>query len=249
MNVFITGGLTGLGAETAINLMKDGHTVGICSFQAIEDIKDILPSGAEYYQADVTDRARVNIVVNEFATKHGTLDVIYANAGINHPKQEVPDWDIAHKVVDINIKGVMNTVEPAIEIMKKQKSGHIVTISSISGFAGLPGMSVYGSTKAFIRSFSETLSVDLGKYGIEVTCLAPGFIATPLTESNKHNMPFLLTQEQAGKEIIKAIYQQKSMHIFPFPQKFIAGFLYHLPRPLYRFIMKRDLTGLKATKH
>lgn len=86
MNVFITGGLTGLGAETAVNLMKDGHSVGVCSFQAEEDIKDILPNGVEYYQADVIDRDRVNIVVNEFANKHGCLDVIYANAGINHPK-------------------------------------------------------------------------------------------------------------------------------------------------------------------
>lgn len=245
MNVFITGGLTGLGAETAINLMKDGHNVGVCSFQKEEEIKDILPKGAEYYQADVTDRARVNEVVKEFAQKHGSLDVVYANAGINHPKKEVPDWDIAHKVVDINIKGVMHTVEPAIEIMKKQKSGHILTISSVSGFVGLPGMSVYGSTKSFIRTFSESLAIDLAKHGIQVTCLAPGFISTPLTATNNHKMPFLITQEQAGKEIINAIYKSKTLHVFPFPQKFVAAFLYHLPRPLYRGLMKMDLTGLK----
>lgn len=249
MNVFITGGLTGLGAETANNFIKDGHTVAVCSFQAEDEVKDMIPQGAEYYQADVTDRERMNIVVKQFADKHGSLDVVYANAGINHPKKEVPDWDIALKVVDINIKGVMHTVEPAIEIMKNQNSGHIVTISSVSGFVGLPGMSVYGSTKSFIRSFSESLAVDLDKYGIKVVCLAPGFISTPLTEKNGHKMPFLISQEKAGKEIMNAIYGNKTLHVFPIPQKFVAAALYHLPRSLYRFIMKKDLTGLKHSNH
>lgn len=246
MNIFITGGLTGLGSETAQNLIKDGHQVGICSFQELEQIKDLIPVGAKYYQADVTDRSKMREVIQTFADEYKGLDLIYANAGINHPKQEVPDWDLALKVVDINIKGVMHTIEPAIEIMKKQRSGHIVTISSVSGFVGLPGMSIYGSTKSFIRSMSETLAVDLDAYGIKVTCLAPGFISTPLTENNPHKMPFLITQQEAGKEIMKAIYSKKPLHVFPIVQRFIAAFLYHLPRPLYRFIMKKDLIGLKA---
>jgi short-subunit dehydrogenase len=148
-------------------------------------------------------------------------------------------------VVDINIKGVINTFAAAIEIMKDQKHGHLVTIASISAYAGLPGMSVYGGSKAFIRSFSESLAVDLHSYGIKVTMLAPGFVLTPLTEKNPHKMPFLMNQEQAGQEIVKAIYKTKTVHIFPLPQVFIAKFLYHLPRPLYRWLMRMDLTGLK----
>lgn len=245
MNVFITGGLTGLGAETAKNLISDGHRVAICSFQKQDEINDTLPEGAIYFEADVTDRKRMNSIINEFAETFGSIDVVYANAGINHPKKEIPDWDIAHKVVDINIKGVMNTVEPAIELMKKQKSGHIITISSVSGFVGLPGMSVYGSTKSFIRTFSESLAIDLKKHGIKVTCLAPGFISTPLTATNNHKMPFLISQKQAGEEIMNAIYKSKTLHVFPLPQKFIAAFLYHLPRSLYRALMAYDLTGLK----
>ena len=248
MNIFITGGLTGMGFEVAKLYHREGHKIGISSFQPFEEIKDSLLEGMEYFQADVRDKERMEIVVNEFYSKNGSLDIIYANAGINHPKLAIPDWNRCLEVIDINIKGVINTVAPAIEIMKAQKSGQIVTIASISAYAGLPGMSVYGSTKAFIRSFSESLSIDLKEYGIDVTMVAPGFVLTPLTKSNQHKMPFLITQDKAAREIKKAIDKHKSVHIFPMPMIFIAKFLYYLPRVLYRGIMGFDLTGLKSSK-
>jgi short-subunit dehydrogenase len=246
MNIFITGGLTGLGRELAENFAAEGHQVGICSFQKEADVKNEVPSGISYYSADVRDKDKMRQVINEFAQQNGSLDIIYANAGINHPKLAIPDWDRGLDVIDINIKGVVNTVAPAIEIMKEQKSGQIVTIASISAYAGLPGMSIYGSTKAFIKNFSESLCIDLRPYGINVTMVAPGFIHTPLTKDNNHKMPFVIEQSTAVKEIKKAIIQKRPVHIFPYPMKFVARFLYHLPRGLYRFIMGRDLTGLKA---
>jgi NAD(P)-dependent dehydrogenase (short-subunit alcohol dehydrogenase family) len=246
MNIFITGGLTGMGRELALSLQADGHHVAISSFQEIEEIKEQIPDGISYYQADVRDVERMKLIINDFKATFGSLDVVYANAGINHPKSDIPDWERCRDVVDINIKGVINTVAPAIEIMKQQGSGQIVTIASISAYAGLPGMSVYGSTKAFIKNFSETLSVDLAQYGIKVTMVAPGFVLTPLTENNPHKMPFLIDQKQAAKEIKKAIYKKKEVHVFPLPMTFISKLLYFSPRAFYRRVLAKLLGGLKS---
>jgi short-subunit dehydrogenase len=245
MNVFITGGLTGMGKEVGLLLQTEGHVVAVSSFQEYEDIRSDLPSGFEYYQADVRDKDKMKEVIYEFKNKFGSIDLVYANAGINHPKLAIPDWDRGLEVIDINIKGVINTVAPAIELMKEQNSGHIVTIASISAYAGLPGMSIYGSTKAFIKSFSETLSIDLKPFGINVTMVAPGFVLTPLTEKNPHKMPFLINQKQAAVQILKAINKKKIVHIFPYPMIFISKILHYLPRFIYRKVMSGDVTGLK----
>ncbi|MDA8792086.1 SDR family NAD(P)-dependent oxidoreductase [Bacteriovoracaceae bacterium] len=247
MNIFITGGSSGMGLETAKILLRDGHQVGVCSFQPYEQVKEELPTQIKYYQANVCDREKMIEVIHQFTKDAGSLDTIFANAGINHPKQSVPDWEIAERVIDVNIKGVLNTLAPAIDIMKQQKSGHIVTISSISAFSGLPGMSVYGGSKAFVKYFSESLGVDLYQFGIKVTTLAPGFVLTPLTESNSHKMPFMIQQAQAGEEIVKAIYNQKRFHIFPKPFKFLAKLLHFLPRWIYQIIMRKDLLKLRQS--
>jgi short-subunit dehydrogenase len=247
MNVFITGGLTGMGKEVGLLLKEDGHTVAVSSFQDYEDIKSDLPFGFEYYKADVRDKERMKEVITEFKNKFGSIDLVYANAGINHPKVSIPDWERGLDVIDINIKGVIHTVAPAIEYMKEQKTGHIVTIASISAYAGLPGMSIYGSTKAFIKSFSESLSIDLKPYGIDVTMVAPGFVLTPLTESNNHKMPFLINQKEAAVHIKKAIDKKKAVHIFPLPMSAISKVLYYLPRFIYRKVMGKGLGGLKES--
>ena len=244
MNIFITGGLTGMGRELSIGLLADGHNVAICSFQDEEDIKKDLLEGVVYYQADVRDKERMSEVVHAYKDLVGSLDVVYANAGINALKTIIPDWERGLEIVDINIKGVIHTLAPAVEIMKEQKSGQIVTIASISAYAGLPGMSIYGGTKAFIKNFSESLSLDLKNYGISVTMVAPGFVLTPLTENNKHKMPFLIGQKRAGQEIKKAIYKKKPVHIFPLPMSFIAKGLYYAPRSIYRRVMGGDKVGL-----
>jgi short-subunit dehydrogenase len=242
MNIFITGGLTGMGHEAALLFMKDGHNVGICSFQSAEDATSMLPAGAKYYQADVTDSEMMKKAIYDFKSDFGTVDVVHANAGINHEKTTVPDWKKAYQVIDVNIKGVLNTFEPAIDIMKEQGSGHLVSVASVASYSGLPGMSVYGGSKAFIRNFTESLSLDLGRYGIDVTMIAPGFVATPLTAGNKHKMPFMITQKEGGQEIVKAIYKKKKIHIFPKPFLVAVSLLNHLPRPIYRMIMSNKLT-------
>jgi short-subunit dehydrogenase len=91
------------------------------------------------------------------------------------------------------------------------------------------------------------LSIDLKPYGINVTMVAPGFVLTPLTESNNHKMPFLINQRQAAAHIKKAIDKKKAVHIFPLPMSAISKILYYLPRSIYRKVMGKGLSGLKES--
>ena len=243
-NVFITGGLTGMGSELAKLYVKRGYKVGICSFEATETVEKF--TEFSYYKADVTDKEAVKNAIEKFREENGSLDYVFANAGINHPKMSVPDWDRVRKVIDVNIIGVINTIEPAIEIMKKQGSGHLITVASVSAFCGLPGMAGYGASKSFILSMSESLSIDLKQFGINVTTVAPGFIKTPLTDGNKHKMPFMLEQNEAAEIIAKSVDKKRAVKIFPTPMALVSVILKYLPRKMYRAFMSADVLGLRA---
>jgi NAD(P)-dependent dehydrogenase (short-subunit alcohol dehydrogenase family) len=245
MRVFITGGLTGMGLEVSKRFLKDGHTVGICSFQSPDEIQSELLDGVEYYQSDVRDHVKMREVINEFHQKHGSLDVVIANAGINHKKASIPDWDRGRMVIETNLIGTLNTFAPSIDIMKEQGSGQLVSLASVSAFAGLPGMSCYGASKAAVLSMCESLEIDLAEYGITVTTLAPGFVSTPLTEDNGHKMPFLIDQDTAANNIMDAIYGKKGLTVFPLPMSFVSKVLKHMPRSLYKKVMKSDLLGMR----
>lgn len=244
MNVFITGGTTGMGYELSKLYLKDGHRVGICSIESYEDIKNDLLEGVTYYQANVTDKDAIAKAIKDFAKRNDTLDLVIANAGINHPKAKIPDFDRGRAVIEINVIGVMNTFEPAIEVMKEQGYGHLAAMSSISAFSGLPGMAFYGASKAAVMSMCESFEIDLANYGIKVTTLAPGFVKTPLTQDNKHKMPFVMEQFEAAQKMYDALESNKKLYVFPLPMNMASKVLKHMPRSIYRPFMKKDILGL-----
>lgn len=254
MNIFITGGTTGIGLSLAKYYLQNGHRVGICgrNKEKFHQAFSQCPPKLFFYEVDVVEREKLAHAMKEFA-QHG-LDLVIANAGIaSSDKKSIPDFERARKIIDINIHGVLNTFEPAMEIMMKKdgpERGHLVAVSSVAGMAGLPGTGAYCASKAAVLKFCETLSIDLISQGIHVTTIAPGFVDTPLTQKNHHPMPFLVTAEKAAVLISKAIQKKKVLYIFPQRMKFIITILYHLPRCLYVAIMRKigpKLTG-KAVK-
>lgn len=244
MNIFITGGTSGIGLSLVRHYSFLGHNVATSSFESSEKIQNLLPQNVKYFQVDVTNAVKMNEAIKSYAIQSGSLDLVIANAGINHPKSKLPNFEMGKKVIEVNVIGVLNTLGPAIEIMKDQKSGHIVGISSLSGMYGLPGMAFYGASKAAILNMFETFAIDLPKFGIDVTCIVPGFINTPLVQDNKHKMPFIMTTDKAKKKILSAIENKKIILCFPFPLNIVAYFLKILPRTLYRNIMNLDLLSL-----
>lgn len=237
MKVFITGGTSGIGLALAKEYLAEGHQVGICGrdlSKVPEELKN--QSALSCYEADVVDADQLKEVIDSFA--EGTLDLMIASAGRSvGKKSSVPNFSDGKEVMQINVFGVMNTIESSFEIMEKQRSGHIVVIGSVAGFVGLPGTAPYSASKSAVFRLCESYSMDFKHYGIDVTTIAPGFIDTPLTKVNNHPMPFLMTAEKAARKIKKAIEKKKHLYVFPLPMKLATYVLEKIPRRLYRALM------------
>lgn len=240
MNVFITGGTSGIGLELVKHYLDAGHRVALTgrNLTKIESEDFFSHPRLSCYQVDVKDREQMKKVIVEFAQSHGDLDLVVANAGRSvGPKSSTPNFELGREVVEINLLGVMNTFGPSLEAMLPNKKGQLVAISSVAGFIGLPGASFYSASKAGVSMICESLSVDLKNKGISVSCICPGFIDTPLTQQNDHKMPFLMDAPAAAKRIARAIERKKALSIFPWPMCFIITILRLMPRGLYRFVM------------
>lgn len=238
MNIFITGGTTGIGLALAKLYLEEGHRVGICARNLSKfpvEIRNKYKLLA-CYEVDVTNREDLYKAIRDFSPQE--LDLVIANAGRSvGAKTKTPQFSIANEVIDINVKGVLNTFDVALEIMLPRKKGHLVATASVAGFMGLPGAGAYSASKAAVLKLCESYSLDLKKFGINVSAIAPGFIDTPLTQKNNHKMPFLMSAEKAAKLIKRAIEKKKVLYVFPFRMKFVVTVLDKMPRSWYRFIM------------
>jgi NADP-dependent 3-hydroxy acid dehydrogenase YdfG len=143
--VFITGGTTGIGMELAKLYAKKGWRVGICGRDRskFEESFSIDRENINFYCVDVADREELQKAIAEFSNPIG-LDLMIANAGIGYKfKTKVPDFEWSYKMVQVNLLGVMYSFEAALDVMIPRNKGHLVAISSVAGFNGLPGVSAY----------------------------------------------------------------------------------------------------------
>lgn len=241
--VFITGGTTGMGMELAKLYLSQGWKVGVCgrdrkkfdeNFTAHRD-------NVSFYPLDVADRTELKAAVQDFSRSIG-LDLMIANAGIGYKfKTKVPDFEYSYKMVHVNLLGVMYAFEAALDVMIPRQKGHLVVVSSIAGFNGLPGVSAYSATKAAVQKYAESLHLDMRQFNIHVTTLCPGFVETPLTASNHHVMPFIMKAPRAAEVMARAIEKKKMIYSFPFFFSSIVRLLSMLPRPIYRFLMTKKM--------
>ena len=180
----VTGGNSGMGLATAKLFAKEGAHVYITGRRKAEldaAVKEIgrNVTGVQGDVAKLSDIDRLYALVKE---KHGRVDVVFANAGVG---ELVPIADVteAHfdKLFGINVKGLLFTVQKALPLMAGGAS--IILNGSIAGYTGSPAFSVYSATKAAVRSFARTWTVDLKERKIRVNTLSPGPIDTPIFET------------------------------------------------------------------
>ena len=135
-------------------------------------------------RTDVTDPAQVRRLVDGAVAAYGRIDVILNNAGLMPQslleRGKVDDWD---RMIDVNLKGVLYGIAAALPHMTKQKSGHIINVSSVAGHKVRPGSAVYAATKAAVRMLSEGLRQEVKPYGIRTTVISPGAVASELPDS------------------------------------------------------------------
>jgi NADP-dependent 3-hydroxy acid dehydrogenase YdfG len=133
---------------------------------------------------DVTDAAQVQALVDAAVGKYGRIDVILNNAGVmpHSPleRRKIDDWN---RTIDINIKGVLYGVAAALPHMQRQKSGHIINVSSVAGHRVGPGSAVYAATKTAVRVISEGLRQEVKPWNLRTTIISPGAVATELPNS------------------------------------------------------------------
>jgi len=198
----VTGGAKGIGAATAKRLASEGATVVIADFDEAAAQETAQEIGGQAVRCDVTKREDVEAAV-EAAAAHGSLDILVTCAGIIRDnllfKMTDDDWDA---VIDTHLKGTFYAVRAAQKRMVEQKSGKLVLISSTSAL-GNRGQTNYSTAKAGLQGMTKTLAIELGPYNVNVNCVAPGFIATAMTQqtADRIGVPFEQFVEAVSKEV------------------------------------------------
>jgi 3-oxoacyl-[acyl-carrier protein] reductase len=186
--VLITGAARGIGAATAARFAAEGADVVIADFDLAAAEETAAAIDGRAVQCDVTSREQVEAAVEAAAAPTGRLDALVTCAGIIRDnllhKLTDDDWDA---VIATHLRGTFLSVQAAQRLMVAQKSGSMVLISSTSAL-GNRGQANYAAAKAGIQGLAKTLAIELGPFGITVNCVAPGFIATAMTEQTAARM-------------------------------------------------------------
>jgi len=183
----ITGGASGIGLATTERFVKEGAKVILWDLlEKGNDIAERLKkAGCEviFKRVSVTDRDEVLQAVAEAHSHFGRLDILINNAGITKDrtllKMSEQEWD---DVIAVNLTGVFNCTQAVAPIMKEQNYGRIVSASSNVAIRGNFGQTNYVATKSAIIGMTKVWAMELGRYGITVNCIAPGFITTAMTD-------------------------------------------------------------------
>lgn len=182
----VTGAARGIGEATAIKFAEHGAKVVVSdmSMDALTEVTQKIESlGAEVlaFDVNVTDRLSVSAMIDQVVQKWGKVDILINNAGITADSQllkmEESDFD---KVIDVNLKGVFNCGQAAAKVMSENGGGVILNASSVVGLYGNFGQTNYAATKWGVIGITKTWAKELGKKGIRVNAIAPGFTMTPM---------------------------------------------------------------------
>ncbi|MGY0197623.1 3-oxoacyl-ACP reductase FabG [Leptothrix sp. BB-4] len=182
----VTGASRGIGRAIATTLAQRGYTViGTATTEsgAASITEALAPHGGRGIALNVTDGPALDAAIDGIVKQHGGLHVLVNNAGITRDMLSMrlsdESWDA---VIDTNLKAVFRACRAAIKPMMKQRQGRIINITSVVGAAGNPGQANYCASKAGVAGLTRSLARELGGRNITVNCVAPGFIATDMTE-------------------------------------------------------------------
>jgi len=239
----ITGASSGIGSSLAIALAKKGHRVALFSRheKQLGEVKTKIEENggvALVVPGDVTDPTSIEKAFEKIEREWATPDIVVANAGVAHwIKTTDMELKKAHQTVDVNLKGLINTVQLALPRMINNNGGHIVGISSAASYRGIPNLAVYSATKAGIVRYLEGVRVENNSKGIVVTTICPGFVKTPMV-TDKYipkgtPLPFIIDVEKSTKKIISAIEHKHSHYTYPLPMNILGKIGLILPNSMY----------------
>ncbi|NPA16025.1 MAG: SDR family oxidoreductase [Deferribacteres bacterium] len=183
--VLVTGASRGIGKAVAEAFSKANAEVLLVARneKLLREVAREI-SAADYFAVDVGDFNGVKELYGRIEDKYGKLDVLVNNAGISlhfksFHKTSPDEWD---KMIDVNIKGVMNNARCAFELLKKGKNPVVVNVASIAGIVGAQKIAVYCATKGAVVNFTKALAVEWASHGIRVVGVCPGYVKTDMTQ-------------------------------------------------------------------
>lgn len=248
----ITGAGNGIGRQLALLLAKEGVKIA-----AVDRLPEGLASlGAELQGkpfaseiADVTDLAGMRQAAMRLEAALGPVDLLIANAGIGKETSALnfKAEDIAAQI-NVNLIGVANSVDAVLAGMRQRGRGHLVVLSSLASYRGLPMMAGYCASKAGVSSLFESLRIELEPLGIAVTIICPGWIRTALTTNIDVPQPYMMEVEYASKRIMEAIRKKQRRLVFPPYAAWQVRILRWLPAGIGDWVIRRKFEGLKKRK-
>jgi NAD(P)-dependent dehydrogenase (short-subunit alcohol dehydrogenase family) len=218
--VWVIGASSGIGAETARLLLAQGAQVALSARNkaALDSVAAGHPNALPL-ALDITDHVTIMAAHDHIIRSWQGMDYILIVAGgYNEMRADSFDLIAANKLIDLNVRGVLNCLDAVLPILLKQGRGGVGIVSSVAGYSGLPKALIYGATKAALINLTESLYLDLRPRGIAVYLINPGFVETPLTAGNDFPMPALISASFAAQQIVGGM-ERGQFHIH-FPKRF-----------------------------
>ena len=243
-NILITGASDGIGAALAkryaspdtrlILLARSGEKL-ITVAQDCEKKK----SAVLTYSIDVTKTQALQDLVSEIDAKY-PIDLVICNAGVTSiiPKSgEAESWQAISNVIDTNLYGVLATLNPLINSLRKRQHGQIAIVSSLAAHYGMAISPVYCASKSALKAYGQALRGWLKADGIGVSVIYPGFVKSSLSDQFHADKPFIVSPERAADIIYNGLQKNKASISFPFPLNLGMWALSVLPSPMADWIM------------
>ena len=233
---FITGASSGIGQALAAALAREGCALALVArdvapIEAWAQREGLPASAWRAYAADVAVVDRIVAAGQACLEQQGVPDLVVACAGISvgMDSAEREDLDVYARMLAINNVGLAATFHPFIRPMRARGSGTLVGVASVNGIRGFPGHGAYGSSKAAVIAYCESLRGDLRGTGVRVLTVCPGYVDTPLTRGNRHGMPFLLSPEAFARRFLRVLRSGTSYAVIPWQMAIVAKLLRLLP--------------------
>jgi NAD(P)-dependent dehydrogenase (short-subunit alcohol dehydrogenase family) len=246
----VTGAGSGLGRQLALNLAQEGARVAaidLAPAPLISLAAELAGKPFAWAVGDVTDRVALGKAVAQTVQQLGPVDLLIANAGIGRLTSALDfHAEDIEAQVRVNLVGVANSVETVLPGMLQRRQGHLVVISSLASYRGLPKMLGYCASKAGVRSLFDGLRVELAPLGIKVTTICPGWIRTALTNNIDVPHPDMIEVPYAADRIIKAIRRGRSFVAFPASSTWKVRLLAWLPCGLSDWLTNQFLRRLSG---
>ena len=243
-SILITGASSGLGRALAIDYAGEGIALSLTGRDSsrLEAVADACRAKGAKVRAEVLDvQDRQSLAAWIEAVDAGSpLDLVIANAGISAGTGGGgEDDEQANEIFAINVRGVANTIQPALDLMTRRGRGQVGIMSSLASFRGFPGAPAYCASKAAVRVWGESLRGSLHGDGVTVSVICPGYVRTPMTDVNDFPMPFLIGAEKAARIIRRGLAKNKARIAFPWPLYAVVQLLAATPPGLIDPLMRR----------